>query len=114
MAYVERNPLRAGMVRKAWRYEYSSAAAHADGRDERGLLDLAGWRERRPPAWTEVLDDGQDPQILGTHRQHLFAGHPQGSDSWLSKMEVKLGRRLRPLPLGRPTGKHRKPVAENR
>jgi len=30
MRYVERNPVRAGLVRVPWRYEWSSAAAHAD------------------------------------------------------------------------------------
>jgi putative transposase len=102
MAYVERNPVRAGILRKACRYEHSSAVAHVTGQDERGLVDLRSWRERRPPAWAEVLDEPQDPQTVTVVRCHLFRGRPLGSDSWLSKIEAKMGRRLRPLPVGRP------------
>lgn len=32
LGYVERNPLRARIVQKAWRYEWSSAAVHVGGR----------------------------------------------------------------------------------
>jgi len=46
MIYVERNPVRARLVRRAWRYPWSSAAAHCDGRDPTDT-------ERAPPAcWT--------------------------------------------------------------
>jgi len=34
---------------------------------------------------------------LNTHR-----GRPLGSDAFLSKIEALVGRRLRPLPVGRP------------
>ena len=40
LAYVERNPVRARMVRKAWRYPWSSALAHAGEADRSGLLDM--------------------------------------------------------------------------
>jgi hypothetical protein len=32
----------------------------------------------------------------------LHTGRPLASDSFLSKLETKIGRRLRPLPVGRP------------
>ncbi|MBX3180690.1 MAG: hypothetical protein KF886_25365 [Candidatus Hydrogenedentes bacterium] len=40
MHYVEQNPVRAKMVRKPWRYPWSSAAVHVGGRKDDGLLDL--------------------------------------------------------------------------
>jgi len=40
LAYVERNPVRAGMVRRAADYAWSSARAHLSGHDERGILDI--------------------------------------------------------------------------
>ncbi len=40
LAYVERNPVRAGIVAEADAYPWSSARAHVQGSDERGLLDL--------------------------------------------------------------------------
>jgi hypothetical protein len=49
--YVERNPVRAGLVEQAWDYPWSSAAARVLGRED-PLLDLApldgmvdDWRE---------------------------------------------------------------------
>ena len=43
--YVERNPVRAGLVRLPWRYGWSSASAHLGGADASGLLNLPVWRE---------------------------------------------------------------------
>jgi putative transposase len=104
MAYVEQNPLRARLVRKPWRYPYSSASAHVTGHDGSGLLDLAAWRQRQPPDWAAVLDDRQDEETLRQVRGHTCRGRPLGSDDWLAKLEVRLGRRLRALPVGRPRG----------
>jgi len=104
MAYVERNPVRARLVRKAWRYPHSSAAAHVAGKDAPGLLDMAAWQERKPPCWEEILADPQGEPTMSLVRHHLSRGRPLGSDSWLAKLEARLGRRLRPLPVGRPRG----------
>jgi putative transposase len=104
MAYVERNPVRGRLVRKAWRYPYSSAAAHVTSKGAPGLLDLLGWQERRPPSWEEILADEQGEPTVTLVRHHLSRGRPLGSDSWLAKLEARLGRRLRPLPAGRPRG----------
>jgi putative transposase len=104
MAYVEQNPVRARMVRRAWRYPYSSAQAHVSGTDAAGLLALGDWRERKPPDWQEILNVPQDDQTVSRVRIHLSRGRPLGSDSWLAKLEASLGWRLRPLPVGRPTG----------
>lgn len=102
--YVERNPVRAKLVRVAWRYAWSSAAAHCGkGADESGLLDLAWWAERsRGLDWPAALRRRQDEKELAGIRLGTHRGRPLGSDSFLSKMESLLGRRLRPLPVGRP------------
>jgi REP element-mobilizing transposase RayT len=48
LAYVDRNPLRAGMVQWAADYRWSSAAAHLSRVDEIGILDVEWWlREGR-------------------------------------------------------------------
>jgi REP-associated tyrosine transposase len=46
LAYVERNPVRARLCRKPWRWVWSSAAAHCGGQDGSGLLDLNGWTKQ--------------------------------------------------------------------
>ena len=40
LSYVDRNPVRAGMVRWAADYRWSSAAAHARGVDETRVIDM--------------------------------------------------------------------------
>jgi putative transposase len=104
LAYLERNPVRAKLVRRAWRWAWSSAAAHVDGRDPAGLLDLNAWRRRLGPRqdWREALAQPQDDADVRDLRRHTMTGRPLGSDRFISKLETLVGRRLRPLPVGRP------------
>jgi putative transposase len=131
-AYVERNPVRARIVRLAWRYPWSSAAAHlggprdrdvsgrstderaADRRGDRvpkdrrgdGLLDLDAWRRLcGMHRWRGVLTRPEDDAIVASLRRTLHTGRPLAGDSVLSKLEHRLGRRLRALPVGRPRGR---------
>jgi len=112
MRYVERNPVRARLVRKAWRYRFSSASAHVTDDDPTGLLDLAEWGKAigRVGDWSEYLSEREDPDETARLRRWTRAGCPLGSDSFISKLERTLRRRLRPLPVGRPrkTPKKRK------
>ena len=48
LAYVERNPMRAGIVAHARDYVWSSATAHLTGVDAQELLDLEWWRREAP------------------------------------------------------------------
>lgn len=103
MRYVERNPVRARLVRQPWRYEWSSAAVHVGEPDKQGLLDLGMWRkEWKPGQWQKALRDVDDGEIAGLLRTTTSTGRPLATDGILSKLEHKLGRRLRPLPVGRP------------
>jgi putative transposase len=45
LAYVERNPVRAGLTRTAAAYPWSSAQAHLGGPDPFGALALSPWRD---------------------------------------------------------------------
>jgi putative transposase len=103
MAYMERNPVRAGMVRKAWRYEWSSAKAHLDDKDKSGILDMESWREHFEGIdWREFLERPEDKDMVKKIRINTSRGRPVASDKLMSKIEAKLGKRLRPLPVGRP------------
>ena len=103
MAYVERNPVRAKIVRKASKYEWSSAEAHIKGVDENGLIDAAYWRKlTRETDWAEFLERPEDKIITRQLRLHTNRGRPLGSDSFISKLEKAIGRRIRPLPPHRP------------
>ena len=116
MAYVERNPVRAKLARKPWQFPWSSAAAHTNGADTTGLLDLAAWTDRLPRGldWRDALTDGQDDATIERVRLSTSRGRPLGGDSWISKLETTLNRRLRPLPVGRPRKKRNKAKGKNR
>ena len=97
--YVEQNPVRALMVRKPWRYRWSSAAVHVGeaarfGAVARVLRDEARWRR--------ILEQGIDPAFVENLRLNTQTGRPLGSDAFVSMLEHCLGRRLRALPVGRP------------
>ena len=103
MCYVERNPIRVRMVRRAWRYAWSSAAAHVSGDDSSGLLELSEWRQRKErDKWSVQLTEPQDDRTLSGVRLAMRTGRPLGSDRFISKIETLVGRRLRAAPAGRP------------
>ena len=102
-AYLELNPVRAGLARTAFSYPWSSAEAHAGGTDAARLLNLELWRQYAPGLdWKKFVagrNINKDGRLV---RAHTLRGRPLVSDSELSKLEARLGRRLRPLPIGRP------------
>ena len=103
LCYTERNPVRARMVRKAWRYRWSSAAAHCGPGKANGLLDLGLWRGAwTAEGWREKLSRPEDEEAAAGVRASTHTGRPLGSDAFLSKVESLVGQRIRPLPIGRP------------
>jgi putative transposase len=106
MRYIECNPVRAKICRLAWAYEWSSGRAHTDDSDTSGLLDMTGWRKRVAGMdWRKVLEQRQEEKEVAAIRSCTNRGRPLGSDSFLSKIEKAVGRRLRPLRVGRPRKK---------
>jgi putative transposase len=106
MKYVELNPVRARLCRKPWLYAWSSAAAHIDETARSDLLPLARWyKHMSAEQWRRELTEGLDDAQLDRLRLRTHTGRPLGSDSFLSKLETLLGRRVRPLPIGRPKRK---------
>ncbi|MHC4203008.1 MAG: transposase [Planctomycetota bacterium] len=103
MRYIELNPVRARLCRKPWRYEWSSAAAHVDAKARSELLDLSRWYDMTSAAqWRTRLAEGVSDSDLGRLRSSTHTERPLGSDSFLSRLERLLGRRVCPLPVGRP------------
>jgi putative transposase len=115
LRYLEQNPVRARIVRVPWRYRWSSASAHVGGRDGSGLLDLDAWGKKwTPDEWREMLRSSLDEKVVESLRHHTARGRPLGSDSFISKLEHLLGRRLRALPIGRPKGWRKKTRAKKK
>lgn len=60
-------------------------------------------RQWKPGRWRNALQARDDEDVARLIRTSTHTGRPLATDSILSKLEHKLGRRLRPLPVGRPT-----------
>jgi putative transposase len=95
LAYVERNPVRAGMVWRAGEYRWSSAAAHLQECDRRRLIDLDWWRaELAGRDWREALEESADHQ-LEQLRRCTYAGHPFGDAAFEEAVAQEFGRHWR-------------------
>ena len=97
--YVERNPVRAGMVCRAEEYSWSSARAHCGLGDDSLLsndcpciVPAASWHE-----WL-AIDAPEETELL---REKTRTGRPCGSDDFTTRLEQQLARSLRPSPRGR-------------
>jgi hypothetical protein len=66
---------------------------------------LARRAAARAADWRAALTQPQDEKAIASLRLCTSRGRPLGSDSFVSKLERRIGRRLRPLPLGRPPKK---------
>lgn len=104
--YVERNPVRAGLVERAEAYPWSSAAAHCRLRRDPLLSD-----EFPPPGcvddWREWLAGGEDEESSNRIRAYTRTGRPCGGQGFLEHLESLLERSLRPR---RPGPKPRKAI----
>lgn len=106
LCYIERNPVRAGASRFAWTYRWSSAAAHIGKPDKLGVIDLRRWtRMSGNLDWRSILRQTEDESEANLVRIYCRTGRPLGSDRFISKLESRIGRRLRLLPVGRPKNK---------
>ena len=102
--YVERNPVRAKMVRKAENYRWSSASAHCGLRPDPVLTDSPAWRRQFDGIgnWSAWLAEGDEPDKLDVLRRHADKGLPCGSAKFIQKLEKMTGRALQYRPRGRP------------
>ncbi len=72
--YVELNPVRARLVKSAWRYRWSSASAHIKGKDD--LLVKAKPMLKKAGDWKEFLKIGVNEEEMDTIRMHMRTGRP--------------------------------------
>ena len=100
--YIERNPLKVGLVERAEDYRWSSAKAHLGGADDYVLGASSTWLDlSERAAYAEFLladDEAMDDEI----RKSTRTGRPFGSESFIDMLEFRLKQRLRPQKAGRP------------
>ena len=102
--YVERNPVRAKMVRKVENYAWSSAAAHCGLRSDAVLTSKPFWHKQFDSIgnWSAWLAEGDEPEKLEVLRRNVEKGLPCGSRAFIQKLERIVGRALQYRPRGRP------------
>lgn len=106
LAYVERNPLRAGLVRRSKHWRWSSL-----WRRESGLLEkqsiLAPWPIERRPDWADWLDQPPAAEAEEEIRMSVKLGRPFGEKQWMNETAAKLGLESTIEPSNRPqTAQH--------
>jgi putative transposase len=98
--YVERNPIRAKLVRRAEDWPWSSLPCAL------GLATAPPWVDRswleRPTDWLAVVNAAQPPEELATIRQSIDRGRPLGSEGWGQQTAAALGLESSLRPRGRP------------
>ena len=90
--YVELNPVRAGLVKAARDWRWSSARAHLAGRDD-GLVTTAALLDRVGD-WKAFLREGLDPAARDAIRASERTGRPLGAQAFIRKLEKRLHRTL--------------------
>jgi putative transposase len=102
--YVERNPVRARIVRRAENYPWSSAAVHCGLKEDAVLTRDPGWLRQVKSIgdWSKWLAEGDRPEQLDVLRRHVERGLPCGAEGFIRKLERQAKQLLRPRPRGRP------------
>lgn len=83
--YVERNALRAKLVKKAENWEWSSLYRREEGSDEQKKL-LSEWPIDIPKNYLNLVNEPHTNTELESLRYCVNKGKPCGSDEWTSKM----------------------------
>jgi len=96
--YIEMNPVRANLAPDPYAWQWSSAQAHAAGKDDllvkvSPLLEMVG-------KWQRFLSDADDADA-SLIRRHERTGRALGGDSFLESLEKSLMRTVKPLKAGR-------------
>jgi putative transposase len=99
LRYVERNPLRARLVRAAENWAWSSLGVAA--LKDPPVIPLATPVDR-PRGWTKLVNAPQSPAELDALRQSVRRGAPFGLLHWARRTAERLGLQSTLNPRGRP------------
>ena len=108
MAYLDLNPVRAGMVAQAQDYPWSSHAHYIGQRTDRLitphalLWDLGNTPFAREAAYAQRVADGLHPQEQAEITDAALKGWALGGPQFLQQAQQHTGRRVSPSPAGRP------------
>ena len=87
--YVEQNPLRAGLVKRAEDWQWSSLGLRSVAKSEGRLL--SEWPVPRPPDWLSFVNQAPAATELDRLRLSAQRGRPYGSENWQTRVAHDLG-----------------------
>ncbi|MDP3730404.1 MAG: transposase [Candidatus Omnitrophota bacterium] len=102
--YIERNPVRAHIAKKAYDYVWSSAKDHVDN-THTSIIDsgeLFKYVDIEQVKWKSFIDAPDNTEDISSIRKYTMTGRPLGRESFINKLEKEFGERLHALPVGRP------------
>lgn len=104
LRYVERNPLRAGLVRRAEAWRWGSLW-HRQAGNSRLAKFLHPVPVPLPKNWLEVVNRSQTEAEVQAVRRALARSCPYGPDAWQERTAQALGLEFTLRPRGRPRKK---------
>lgn len=99
--YVERNPVRVGIVEEPWEYKWSSARAHIN-KEAHPILSDDCYLIKEINEWRAYLMEREKGAVINNIRENTRTGRVCGKESFIRRIENLLGRKLVALPRGRP------------
>lgn len=97
--FVERNPLRANLVRQAEQWPWSSLTWRVSGMRPAILAD---WPIACPSGWVKRVNRPQSEAEERAVRRAIDRGQPFGTKSWVEETAKRLGLESTLRPRGRP------------
>jgi putative transposase len=108
LRYIEANPLRAKIVKRAENYPWSSYQAHGVGAASELVDSLVTYEEISPNPiirrrrWAEKVHRPIQDSILASIRRSSESGRPYGDQAWVRRLAKRLDLDLSIRPRGRP------------
>jgi putative transposase len=108
MAYIDLNPVRAGMVVRPADYRWSSYGHYAGLRSDRLIKphplywQLGNTPFAREAAYVEMVAQGIAPKLQGSLTASALSGWALGDRDFLGSLQKQTKRRLTPTKAGRP------------
>ncbi|RII31168.1 MAG: transposase [Geobacter sp.] len=99
--YIERNPLKVGLVDNAEAYRWSSAKAHLTGASD-NLLGTTSWLSPQEQNAYVNFFVAEDEETDNAIRRATRTGRPFGSESFVDLLEFQLQQPLKAKKRGRP------------
>jgi len=93
MRYVERNPVRAGIVKRAEDYPWSSARSHVGLARNELLSD--NFLLSDVDDWSSFINKDEDAANSTQFSKHAKTGRPLGDDRFLGELEIITGRTIK-------------------